>query len=509
MLRTAPGIVRLRTTVVALSVGLAAVAGASGPARGQTFSIGANFTSMTYTQSTGEPPDTMAAVGPNYFVVSQNDGFSIFNKRGVLVSSESPAAFWTSALGSNPGGLTDPRILYDPASQRWFAVMVTTDQSTDNKILFARSNSADPTQGFKGVSYTTTNNRFADFPTLGLDANGLYVGTNNFSGGGLFRSEGLYSVPKADLLAATPTLARLTSFSVLNASTVGFTLQAAVNYGPKQPTDPEIILANNFTSSTRYNFTPLNGTSGAGATVGSTTLKTVQSTSNPTNSAQPGSSNTIDNGDDSFSSNVVQIGNFLYAVNSTALSGRTAVRWTIANAASFNIVQQGTISDPALSFFYPSIAVNAAGDVVVGFSGSNSSTYASTYAVVGNQRAESRADRSHSGRPSRRSLAAPITMATAGAISARRHPIRPTPASSGRTKSMRRRGSFPALIGTGPQRQPRSFRQRRASDDGRTRPAAASPRAGITSQVRRPWRPTTSSSVGRARRTRLRFRAAG
>ncbi len=383
MLRTASGIVRLRTTVGAVSVGLAALAAANRPAQGQTFSLGANFTSMTYTQSTGEPPDTMAAVGPNYFVVSQNDGFSIFNKRGVLVSSESPATFWTSALGSNPGGLTDPRILYDPASQRWFAVMVTTDQSTNNKILFARSNTADPTQGFKGVSYTTNNNRFADFPTLGLDANGVYVGTNNFSGGGSFRSEGLYSVPKADLLAATPTLTHLTAFSSLGASTVGFTLQAAVNYGPKQPTDSEIILANNLTSSTRFNFTPLTGTSGPGATLGSTTLKTVQSTSNPTNSAQPGSSNTIDNGDDSFSSNVVQIGNFLYAVNSTAVSGRTAVRWTIADATSFNILQQGTISDPALSFFYPSVAVNAAGDVVVGFSGSNSSTYASTYAVVG------------------------------------------------------------------------------------------------------------------------------
>ncbi len=157
----------------------------------------------------------MGAAGPNHFVVSQNDGFSIFSKNGTLVSSESPTAFWTSALGSDPGGLTDPRILYDPASQRWFAVMITTDQSTNNKILFARSNTSDPTQGFMGVSFTTNNGRSADFPTLGLDANGVYVGTNNFTSGGSFRNEGLYSVPKADLLAATPTLARLTSFGSL------------------------------------------------------------------------------------------------------------------------------------------------------------------------------------------------------------------------------------------------------------------------------------------------------
>lgn len=36
-----------------------------------------------------------------------------------------------------------------------------------------------------------------------------------------------------------------------------------------------------------------------------------------------------------------------------------------------------------MSYFYPSIAVNTSGDVVIGFSGSNTSTFASAYAVVG------------------------------------------------------------------------------------------------------------------------------
>ena len=77
------------------------------------------------------------------------------------------------------------------------------------------------------------------------------------------------------------------------------------------------------------------------------------------------------------------MGDILYLVQNISVNGRSAVRWTIANATTFNILQQGTISDPTLSFFYPSIAANAAGDVVVGFSGSSSTTYASTYAVVG------------------------------------------------------------------------------------------------------------------------------
>src|SRR3954463_9887656 len=223
-----------------------ALAAIAVPSNAQSLSVGANFTTITRSQTAPlagifEPPDSMGAAGPNHFVEFNNGSFSVFNKNGSLVSQVSDTSFWTSALGVNPGGLSDPRILYDPASQRWFAIMITTDQATNNKILFARSNTADPTQGFKGVSFTTTNGRFADFPTLGLDANGVYVGTNNFSSGGTFRSEGLYSVPKADLLAPSPTLARLTSFPSLSLGTVGFTLQPAVNFGPKLPTDREVL----------------------------------------------------------------------------------------------------------------------------------------------------------------------------------------------------------------------------------------------------------------------------
>src|SRR5476649_2402620 len=125
---------------------MTALAAAIGQAHAQTFSVGANFT--TQTRADGdfeEPPDTMGAAGPNHFVSFANNGFCIYNKDGSLVSRVSETSFWTSALGSNPGNLSDPRILYDPVSQRWFTTMITTDQATNNKILLARSNTADPT----------------------------------------------------------------------------------------------------------------------------------------------------------------------------------------------------------------------------------------------------------------------------------------------------------------------------------------------------------------------------
>ena len=47
------------------------------------------------------------------------------------------------------------------------------------------------------------------------------------------------------------------------------------------------------------------------------------------------------------------------------------------------MLENGTIADSSLSYYYPSIAVNASGDIVIGFSGSSTSTYASEYAVTG------------------------------------------------------------------------------------------------------------------------------
>jgi T5SS/PEP-CTERM-associated repeat protein len=387
-LRAIGGSVRLQTSNYEIGAIVFMLAAMVAPAHAQTLSIGGNFTTITRSQTNAlvgiiEPPDTMGAAGPNNFVAFDNGSFSILSKDGALISQVSDTNFWTSALGSNPGGLSDPRILYDPSSQRWFASMITTDQATNNRVLIARSNSPDPTQGFKAVSFSTISNRFADFPTLGLDANGVYLTTNNFNTSDTFRSVSVYSLPKSDLVAATPSLARLSSRTALSPTTYGFTLQAAVDYGPKLATDPEPIVSTSNATFGQYKYVKLSGTTGAGATLGSVTTKSVQSTSAPTNSPQPGTATTIDNGDDRLSSNVMQVGNFLYAVQNITVSGRSAVRWTIADASTFNTVQQGTISDPSLSYFYPSIAVNSVGDVVVGFSGSNSGTFASTYAVVG------------------------------------------------------------------------------------------------------------------------------
>jgi len=68
-----------------------------------------------------------------------------------------------------------------------------------------------------------------------------------------------------------------------------------------------------------------------------------------------------------------------------AIRGQGIIRWMEVDAATNEIKQAGNISSPSLSFYYPSLAVNEFGDVVIGFSGSGSTQFPSAYYVIGHK----------------------------------------------------------------------------------------------------------------------------
>lgn len=357
--------------------------------------VGANF--QTQTRINFTPPDTMGAIGISHWTQFNNDGFVVFNKDGsTAAAAVSPTTFWTNAGLSNVGNVFDPRLAFDPLSGRWVAVMIT-GETTNNRILIARSNTSNPLDGFKAVSLTTTNNLFADYPTLGIDRNGVYIGTNNFTGAGAFSNVGLYSIPKADLLLTTPTLANATQFANLNANTVGFTLQGVTNsnLGQTNSTAASIYAVGNVNS---VNLTPLTGTASATATLGGTVNVAVQATSAVLNLAalQPNAANTaqstftMDALDDRFGSSVYRVGNLIYSVHETIVSSRGALRVTVLNATTNAVVAESTLSEANFDYNIGSIAANARGDVVVGYtrsgfigSGNAANRYPSATVSVG------------------------------------------------------------------------------------------------------------------------------
>lgn len=351
-------------------------------------------------ESTFIPPDTMGAVGPSHVVEMINGNFEIFNKAtGASISTRTLNAFWTNVVGLTipaGAGTFDPRIVFDPVSERWFALSIDgSDRNGDgvnetvNDVFVARSDTSDPTgdwDGFTFVADTTGGGEFHDYPTLAVDADGLYLCTQDFGFGG-GTNESCYSIPKADLLAATPTAANLTRFEATPAGlpTVTGSIQPALDFGLSD--GRAALLGSTGSALTR---TDVFGAAGPGATLGTP----VAITGDPGHAAPPAArqpndtdttdTETIENVAPRFVGNVVEVGDSLWAVHAVAGSGsNSALRWYEIDETTNTVLQTGLVDDPNRDFHEPSIAVNPRGDVVIGYTCSGPTLAASVCVSVG------------------------------------------------------------------------------------------------------------------------------
>ena len=369
--------------------------------------IGQNFTGSTYGVNTfARPADGDGAAGPVHFVELINGRFAVYSKTtGAVVQSTSDTSFWQNSGITIPGGqdVSDPRVVFDPASQRWFASAIMFDPGTlaSNSFMVAVSSSADPTGPWHGVSLVAdpVNGDLADFPTLGLDAKGVYLSGNMFGPGfnGSPVGASLISIPKADLLLATPTATNATSFGVLDYASRGMVLQPVFN--PAGTGNATVLavgsLGVDFAFHSNLVFSGIANAAGpGGALLSAPSSIPVTPYFVPINPPQPDpAANDLDDGDARISAIVRQIGDVIYAVhdeeanahldNTGFWTGQAAIRWYKINAANHSIMQSGTLSDPVIHYFFPSIAANADGTVVIGCNGSSTNSFVSSYAFVG------------------------------------------------------------------------------------------------------------------------------
>lgn len=355
-----------------------------------TVQIGQNFKGATLgVDAFSFPPDSDGAVGPNHFVQFVNSRVTMYDKTtGTAVQTMTDGSFWTIA-GVSLGGLSvsDPRIIFDRLSQRWFATQVDFDNNfASNRFLVAISATTDPTGTWHAVAFQADPaGNFADYPTFGFDANGFYIAANMFSPAGNFSGVALTSIPKSDLLPASPTAANR-SYSGIMASAWGFTLQPVISFNAANGPEPVIAASSSGTDfqphSTLTSLLVSNAATASASFIGVTNV-TVPVWNVPINPTQPNGDNTLDDGDSRIGAAVYQVGNFFYAVHSTQIGARAAIQWYKMNASSRALVESGTISDTNLDLFYPSIAANTNGYVVIGFNGCSTNTFISSYAVAG------------------------------------------------------------------------------------------------------------------------------
>ena len=376
------------------------------PAPGQvTVQIGQNFTGSTYgVNSQGLPPDPNGVIGPTRFMEFVNGAVAVYNRtNGVSVQRKSDIKFWSDAglIISPNSAVSDPRVIYDPTVQRWFATQVdfdanATDPTTEaNDFLLAVSTTSNPTGPWKGFLFQADpdNGYFADFPTLGVDSNAVYISGDFFSSS-VAVGPGLLSIPKADLIAATPTIANLTWYGVMDYTVRGDVLQPAVCFDGSA-TGSILAMGDIGSDSSPHSnvvWFAVQNAGGTNATLSASASLTVAPYEVPDNdilgvpqftALQPDGTTTLQANDPRLAAKVFAVGGVLYAVHNTELNGHIAIRWYRIRAADHTLLEQGTIADPNLDLFFPCIAANLYGVVMICCDGSGANTFISNYAYAG------------------------------------------------------------------------------------------------------------------------------
>ena len=129
----------------------------------------------------------------------------------------------------------------------------------------------------------------------------------------LMNSEGtIVSIPKADLLLPTPTIANRTQFTAESLNTEGNVVQPAFHFGPSTGHEALLGMINNGTTALRRTsmFNAAQQTPGA-ATLSASSSTTIPPAPNPPPARQSGGSGAIDSVDNRLAQ-VIQVGNTLW-----------------------------------------------------------------------------------------------------------------------------------------------------------------------------------------------------
>lgn len=365
----------------------------TGSGRGPLFSLGNSWLGPigggTGSESPFVPPDTMGAVSPTQVFVTVNGRFKVYDRVGNLGSlNTDPNTFFASVRSSS---MSDPRVMYDPLSQRWFVVMIDV-AATNNRICIAVSNSSTITAVSSFTFYQFAYNvgggssGFLDYPTLGVDANALYVGGNVFtSSSGSFAGCDVFVVNKAGLLSGSLLVSPFRQ--VCTSAGVGiWTPRGCDNDNPASNEGYVMGTAGNSFGLLKVRKIANPGTS---PTMSSDFNITVPATQSGRSVIASGSSNPLDGLDDRifaakvFWNRVTNTPSMWAAHNIRGTSAgvasssgdRNLSRWyeirTFTGGGTPSLFQSGTVfsnGGTALSYWIPSIAMNGQGHALLGAS---------------------------------------------------------------------------------------------------------------------------------------------
>ena len=216
----------------------------------------ANFEGLDFnTWGNGHPPDTNGDVGPNHYIQSINTSVGIFDKTtGNLITAFTFNSFMSQGNFGNlcdTNNFGDPVVMYDTFEDRW----VITDfafQLSGGAVVappgafqcFAVSQTGNPVSGGWNYYSIQLTDFLNDYPKFGIWPDGIYMSANlfGFPAGGAYAGPRFWALNKAQMYAGAPTV-QVVSFDGPVADFTILPSNARLQTGTPPPGTPNYFLS--------------------------------------------------------------------------------------------------------------------------------------------------------------------------------------------------------------------------------------------------------------------------
>ncbi|HMA18028.1 MAG TPA: carboxypeptidase-like regulatory domain-containing protein, partial [Thermoanaerobaculia bacterium] len=150
------------------------------------------------------PPDTVGDVGRNHYVQAVNLLFRVYDKSGNALTVPLPISTLFSTLGGPCSNHDDgdPVVLYDPLADRWLISQLAFQNLSPPHQCVALSRTADPAGSWFLYDFTMPNTKLNDYPKFGVWPDAYYMSDNQFDPN--FQGAGVFAFNRGKMLAGDP-----------------------------------------------------------------------------------------------------------------------------------------------------------------------------------------------------------------------------------------------------------------------------------------------------------------
>jgi len=340
------------------------------------------------------PPDTTGAIGTTRYVELINLRYGIYDRSGNLLDSGSLAT-----LTGDPGNLTDPQVIWDPDTHRFYYVVL--DFGSNNlEIGFSKTDS--PSGAADWCKYDVDfgyGSNVPDYPKLGDTKDFLLVGVNVFNQFNNYVGADVDWLTKPPAGTTCPLLSSFLKGVKQNLLNAGGGSQAFTPVPPNQEDSSStgwVVSASAYDADTQLQlFQVTKNGDGTANIAGVGTALTVPGFTFPPNAPQPGAP-VVDTLDGRLTQAVSAIdpnhggGVGIWTQHTVAGGAGSEVRWYEINPSAHSLYQSGTVSSGSLYTFNGAVSsdrvVNGAtnafgGSMVLGFNTTSSSAFPAIQSV--------------------------------------------------------------------------------------------------------------------------------